>query len=103
MVVTDENGRVVIDESERLKEWVWSGSPHESTSFVYRRGISRDVPNADGSVSPTAVGLKPDSGWGSSFAPRRNGRYELRVEILEGDVQAARYEVTVKGVTGGWE
>ena len=63
--LTDEQSRVIIDESGSLNEWVWSGSPHESVSFVYRRGVSRDVPIGEGVVTSRAAGEKADAGWGS--------------------------------------
>lgn len=103
MTLTDETARIVVDESRPLNEWVWSGSPRERTSFVYLQGLSRDVPVSDGVVSPQPIGLKSDAGWGTSFTPRRDGRYVLRVEILNGDPRAKKYEIQLKGVTGGWE
>jgi hypothetical protein len=101
--VTDERGRQIIDETAPMNEWVWSGSPHENRSFVYRQGLSRDVPLGDGFVRPEAVGEKADAGWGTYFTPRANGRYMLRIQILKSDSAAGDYDVTVKGVTGGWE
>lgn len=103
LTLTDEHSRVIIDEAGPLNEWVWSGSPHENVSFVYRQGVSRDVPTVDGYVSPQAVGEKADAGWGSYFTPRHEGRYTLSVHILQADPSAAPYIVTLKGVTGGWE
>jgi hypothetical protein len=103
MSLTDETGRVVIDETAKLEDWVWSGSPHEDTSFVYRAGTARDVPLAGGGVTPQLMGVKADAGWGSSFTPRSNGKYLLRVEILEGDARAGNYQISLKGLTGGWE
>jgi hypothetical protein len=103
MTLTDETGRIVVDESRPLNDWVWSGSPHESTSFVYLQGLTRDVPVSDGVVSPQPIGMKPDAGWGSSFTPRPDGSYVLRLEILAGDPRSQKYAIEVKGVTGGWE
>jgi len=103
ITLTDETGRIVIDESRALNEWVWSGSPHESTSFVYLQGLSRDVPISNGVVSPQLIGVKSDAGWGTSFTPRHDGSYLLRVEILDGDQRAQKYAIELRGVTGGWE
>jgi hypothetical protein len=103
MTLKDEHGRIVIDESRPLEEWVWSGSPHESTSFVYLGGKSHDVPVGDGFVSPQPIGVKDDGGWGSHFTPRREGKYSLGIEIVRGDPEAQRYGIELRGVTGGWE
>ena len=103
MTLTDERGRVAIDQSAPLSDWVWSGSPHESMSFVYLQGLSRDIPVSEGVVSPQPIGVKSDAGWGTYFTPRSEGSYMLRVEIVEGDPRAKNYAVELKGVTGGWE
>lgn len=100
--LTDERARVIIDEVGPLNEWVWSGSPHERVAFVYRGGVSRDVP-MPGYVSPQPVGVKSDGGWGSGFSPRSEGRYSLKVQVLKEDPYAGAFTVTLKGATGGWE
>jgi hypothetical protein len=102
MTLSDEVGRVIVSESGPLKEWEWSRTDHGTNAFVFRRGVTRDV--TVGRVAhPQREGLKADGGWGTSFSPRRAGRYALTVEVLNGDPNAATYNVTVTGQSGGWE
>jgi len=102
VTLVDEHGRLVIDESGPLSDWVWSASPHESSAFVYRQGASRDLPAA-GVVTSERIGERSDHGRGSGFIPRSDGEYTLRLDVLGTDPVAAEYSVAIKGISDGWE
>jgi len=102
-LLLDEKGRTVVDEAANLDEWVWSWGARERTSFVYRRGSTRDVPIGGGAVEVELTGQKTDEGWGTYFKPRRNGSYILRVEVQRGDPASVNYRTVVRARGGGWK
>jgi hypothetical protein len=102
-VVLDERGRTVVDETGPLDQWVWSWGTRERTSFVYRRGSTRDVPIGGGAVQVDLTGQKADEGWGTYFKPRSTGSYVFRVEIQRGDPASGKYRAVLKARGGGWK
>ena len=96
MRLANERGEVVVYEEGPLNEWIWTaapGGPYDY-AFVYRRGLDIEIPEGkDGSVRVVRGPTRPDGGWGTSFEPRRRGKYELSIEILASDPNALNFEV----------
>jgi hypothetical protein len=101
--LVNERHETVIDERRPLSEWTWTGSPAAPTDrpFVYLRGATSEIPiGKDGSMRVVEESHRPDGGWGTYFAPRRNGKYELVVEILSSDPNARDFEAKVVAIGG---
>jgi hypothetical protein len=83
ITLTNERSAPVISERKRLRDWTWW------SDFVNIRGNGEDVPLPSG-VGTRFVrhGEKPDDGWGTSFKPRRAGRYTRTIRIVEPDPRA---------------
>lgn len=75
-------GAVVISENEPLNEWVWSYGLGGSTSSLYLRGESKDVP-IPGGARPEQVGEKASGGWGTYFKASSRETYTLLIEVVE--------------------
>jgi hypothetical protein len=90
--VVDERGESIISEAAPLRDWTWSGRVGvKSRSFVYLRGdIAR------------MAGLS-EAGRTSYFTARPEGRYRVRLTVVEPDPKAAGYTVTVQAAGGGWK
>lgn len=83
VVLTDEDGRIVIREEEPLSRWTWSGE-----FFVYHRGHDRDEGRENLKVA--------DEGRGTYFKPRTKVKYTLTVEIVEPDSKGRYDEVKLE-------
>jgi hypothetical protein len=95
--LTNSRGEAVIQEQATLSDWVWSYAASQPDSyFVYRRGLSRDVPIGNGAVTIQQVGVRADGGWGTYFHPRRNERYALLIEVIEPSNAPATLKAVVK-------
>ncbi len=75
-------GAVVISENQPLSEWVWSYALGGTTSRLYLRGESKDVP-IPGGARPVRVGEKASGGWGTYFKARSRETYTLTIEVIE--------------------
>lgn len=97
--MTNDNGKLVIDEEKKLNDWVWSGAVDNiDRSFIYLSG--QYVPNSN-PLQQAAV--KEDGGWGSYFFPRDKTAYKLKIEIVEGDTNSSQYTVIPQARSGGWK
>lgn len=83
MALINERSEAVISERRRLREWTWW------SDFATIRGTGRDVPlSSGGGTRFVRHGERPDRGWGTSFEPRRLGRYTLTIKVVEADPAA---------------
>jgi len=99
--LVNERHEVVIDETDSLKNWVWSGALGiPNRSFIYRRGETRDIPDDTGAVRIELVDKRPDEGWGTYFVPRRDAVYELQFTVITKDAAASRFEIEVVAYGG---
>jgi hypothetical protein len=102
LTLTDNDGRVVLQEHGMLSSWnqVDRGhdlgeSPQANAPRVLRReGASREITDAHGDTSYERLGVRIDSGWGTHFTPRFFTRYELQVKVEHPDPAYSR-SVTV--------
>lgn len=101
MELRDERDRVVVMADGPLSSWTWSTDLKRSTNaFVYRRGEARERDLGKGTTTSDRVGVHADSGWGTSFTPRSDGRYRLEVAVEEGDAAVTQYDASLRADGG---
>jgi hypothetical protein len=76
--------RTVVDEEGPLETWRRNLVGAGGHFFYYRWGESRDVPLGNGATRPEHIGLRADSGWGSTFTPSEGASYVLSLETSGG-------------------
>jgi hypothetical protein len=76
-------GETVILQDAPLEEWVWMHASGDTTSRLYRRGESTEIPLGDGTSRTVAVGEGPSGGWGTYFYSSSSEVYALKIDVLE--------------------
>jgi hypothetical protein len=82
--VTDEHGKVVINEDRRLKDFRWTpeGSAACAPAFGYIRGEARErTLNSRGDTCGEPIYTGADYGYGTYFRSRKDGVYTLVVRV----------------------
>jgi hypothetical protein len=88
VALTNERHEQVFSHKRRLTEWSWLRNMAEIDEKII------EVPIGGGSVRIERVGVGPDDGWGTHFTPRWFGKYELEIQVVEADKQAAALPAT---------
>ena len=97
----DERDRVVVMADGSLSGWTWSTDIKRPTNaFVYRRGEAHQRDLGGGTTMSDRIGVNADSGWGTSFTARSEGRYRLEVAVERGDAAVAQYDVSLRADGG---
>lgn len=100
----NERDEVVISTMGALSSWSWGGAIDEPQwSFVYRGGAFHEIPVRPGVGTDVRDGELADDGWGTYFTPRSNGRYKLKVSVVESSSADRQYQVQVQARGGGWK
>lgn len=103
LVLRNEKGEVVLNQRGHLSDWVWSSALSNSQwSYVYNRGEGHEIRINPTTTEGQRTGIKADDGWGTYFTPRRRGRYQLGLAVVEADPRASSYAMSlhVRGVVG---
>jgi hypothetical protein len=79
----NSNDQVAIFEEGTLDTWVRSYALGRVTSFLYRRGESRDVPIGNGITQSERLGIKAEKGWGTYFTTRRSSTYIIKFQVID--------------------
>jgi len=105
LLLTNDKGNLVINETANLSQWVWSDSPIDNNAFVYLRGVDvkRSLSKGSDLVTYDRVGIKTDDGWGTYFTPSMWTTYYLTIEIIEPTKNAIDYKASVRLIGGGWK
>ena len=102
LTVDSSSKQTVISEQAPLDKWNLSFGRDQPQSFLYRRGVEREIPRAAGVIHLERVETKVDGGWGTYFTPRKAAKYTLTVEVIEGATTHNRpARIVLKG--GGWK
>lgn len=101
--LTTAAGKMVIDESAPLDEWVWSRRVDicEHEAFVFRVGRTKEVDAGDGFTRFEGLGIKAHEGWGTYFSPSRDTEYRLQVTLHEPMPEG--FSAKLQAVGGGWK
>jgi hypothetical protein len=81
--LTNSNDQVAILEEGPLDTWVRSYALGHATSFLYRRGESKDIPIGNGATQGERIGIKAENGWGTYFTAGRSGTYSLKFQVID--------------------
>ena len=94
LILKNEKGAIVMEETCHLREWIWSESAFAGVPrFIYLYGNEQ-----------TQRHPKADKGHGTFFKPRTRTEYQLTVEVLETDPQIeGSFEVDIVIEGGGNE
>ena len=103
LVLSADDGAIVIDESASLADWVWSHSRHEcgAHNFIYRRGMKGKVPLDGGAFTHEELGVKAYEGWGTYFTASPGTEYEIKLTLEEEFPAGITATLVAKG--GGWK
>jgi hypothetical protein len=79
----NSNDQIAILEEGPLDTWVRSYALGEVTSFLYRRGESRDISNGNGGTQGERLGIKAEKGWGTYFTAGRSSTYIIKFQVID--------------------
>lgn len=94
--VQTKAGAVVIDEEGALSAWI------HSTDLLYRRGVERQEPKANGAFELVRTGVRDSEGWGTYFTPQSTATYVANFEALTAQGTSG-CESRLVLVGGGWK